>query len=198
MPGPRPSKKKQNERALRAKTKQAEKIVKAADEQKVERRGGYRPNAGGKPGPRGIAKRLMGVREITMDIIKSGKVPLRVMINNMIFYDEKAVSLEEQFADALADNAKTFKPEQFLKAMEIFSQLSDARMKAQKCACDAAPFLHPRLSAVDMQITKREAPRDIKPDADVEKYREDFRQLRSAPFIIEQTEVDVDETEESE
>lgn len=175
--------------------KAEEKAVKLAKD--GTHRGGSRIGAG-RP-PASIAKRLAGVREITMDIIKSGKVPLRVMINNMIFYDEKAVHLEGMMADALADNAKRFSEKGFIKSLELMTQLGDARMKAQKCACDAAPFLHPRLSAVDMQITKRDAPRDLTETDEVEKYREDFRTLRSAPFIIEQTEVDVEaEPEESE
>lgn len=168
--------------------KAEEKAIKLAKD--GTHRGGTRIGAG-RP-PASIAKRLAGIREITMDIIKSGKVPLRVMINNMVFYDEKAVHLEEMLADALADNSKRFSEEGFLKAMELFAKLGDTRMMAQKCACDSAPFLHPRLSAVDMQITKRDAPRDLKDDEQTETYREDFRKLRSAPFIIEQTDVEIE------
>lgn len=119
-----------------------------------------------------------------MDIIKQGKLPLRVMINNMIYYDEKAGFLEERFADALADNAKSFKPEQMLKAMELLAEIGDARMKAQKCACDAAPFLHARLSQISMDVNHT-TPRDLKNDASIDEYREHFNQLRNQVLTLD-------------
>jgi hypothetical protein len=161
---------------------------------KTGKRGGPRIGAGRPPGS--VHKRLLGVREITSDIIKSGKVPLRVMINNMLYYDEQAGYLEEQFADAMKDFHGKFSEAGFIKALELFSQISDTRMKSQRCAVDAAPFIHPRLSQMTMDVNTTHHPRDLPADAPIEAAREDFRRMRSAP-LIEQPDVEV-ESEDAE
>lgn len=161
--------------------------------EKTGRRGGPRLNAGRKPGS--VAKRLMGVREITGDIIRQGKVPLRVMINNMLYYDEQAVYLEEQFSEAMADHVKSFSEKGFIKALELLAQVSDARMKSQKCAVDAAPFLHPRLSQISMDVTRVDTPRDLAPDATIDAARDEFRRMRGAA-LIPQPDVDVEAEDE--
>ena len=55
-------------------------------------------------------------------------------------------------------------------------------MKAQKCAVDAAPFLHPRLSAIQMNVNHT---KDRRPDASapITEVEDEFRRLRSAPTI---------------
>lgn len=189
-PGPRKSRHTKPKREERRQTKSVDKML-----EKVERRGGARVGAGRPPGSKAIAKRILNIRDITTDIIKSGKVPLRVMVNNMIYYDEKAVYLQEEMETALAENMNRFSPDQFQKCLELMIKLGDARMSAQKCACDAAPFLHPRLSAIQMNVTKTEHPRDLPRDASIEQYRDDFRRLRSqplAPIEIDGEVVDVE------
>jgi hypothetical protein len=120
-----------------------------------------------------------------MEMIRHGKLPLRVMIKNMDFYFQEALELDRRLADALAQNAKKFSAEQFIKALELYGQASDARMKAQKCACDAAPYLHPRLSQIQIDATQTiRTARDLAPSSDKEKSRDFFRQLRDSPHIV--------------
>lgn len=184
MPGPRRSAKKAKERKISQKTAQVESYV--------ERRGGVRPGAGRPVGTRSIAKRLLSIREITEDIIKAGKVPLRVMVNNMVYYDEQAIFLHERVEEALADNAKKFSPDQLIKAMELITRMGDARMKATQIASMAAPYLHPRLSSMEMNVHKHDKPKDLPSEQETSKFSDDFRQLRSQPYVIEQEVVDVD------
>jgi len=70
------------------------------------------------------------------------------MIDNMVFYSEKARQLEEGLTETLIENARKFKPSQFIKVLELFGKVSDNRMKSQKCAIAAAPYLHERLGRV--------------------------------------------------
>lgn len=184
MPGPRRSAKKAKDR----------KVKQAADQmdRRIERRGGYRAGAGRPPGTVTVVKRLQGMREITEDIIREGKVPLRVMIKNMMYYDEKAIFIQEEMEAALAENMKRFNPDQFEKCLQLMVKLGDARMSAQKCACDAAPFLHARLSSMEMNVHKHDKPKDLPSEQETSKFSDDFRQLRSQPYVIEQEVVDVD------
>lgn len=187
MPGPRRSKAKAKER----------KVTQAAQQmdRRIERRGGARANAGRPPGTKTVVKRLQSIRQVTEDIVRDGKLPLRLMIKNMCFYDEKATYIEEQFHDAMADNVKRFSEKGFLRALELFTQLGDMRMKGQKCAVDAAPFLHPRLSAIEMQVHHSEKPKDLPADDEAQHFRDDFRKLRTVP-VIAQDDVEVEDAGE--
>jgi len=175
MPGP---KRKRNAKKIREVNKLASQI-----DRRVEKRGGARVGAGRPPSTKSLVKRHISIREMTDDIVRAGKLPLRVMINNMIFYDEKATFVQEEMEAALADHLKSFSPAKVERCLELMVKLGDARMSAQKCACDAAPFLHPRLSAIQMDVHKHDHPRDLPKDATIEAHRDDFRRLRSVPMV---------------
>jgi hypothetical protein len=137
-----------------AKTKTIEPVKKASG------RGGYRPNAG-RP-PFSGDKKMARVRQITNKMLQQEQVPLRVMMNNMVHYVEEANGIEKQFEAQMAENAARFSEEGFLKALELLSKIGDARMKAQKCAVDAAPFIHPKLSNITMDVKQQVELRDIR------------------------------------
>lgn len=86
--------------------------------------GGVRPNSGRKPGF--ITRKT---REILNQAAASGLLPEVVMLENMRAFYAAALDAEKVDGAPLA---------------------TDLRMKAQECAKDAAPYIHPRLAAVKL------------------------------------------------
>lgn len=158
--------------------------------QKASGRGGYRPNAGRKPASH--SKKAQALKKLTDKMIHEEQVPLRVMMNNMVHYVEEANGIEKQFEAQMAENAARFSEDGFLKALELLSKIGDARMKAQKCAVDAAPFIHPKLANITMDVKQQVEVRDITEDAEASVFADEFRKIRSQPFIIEQEDIDVE------
>ncbi|MBR1238473.1 hypothetical protein [Bradyrhizobium sp. AUGA SZCCT0182] len=105
--------------------------------------GGYQPNAGRKKG--GINARTAALRNIADEALAAGITPLEVMLQNMRFYHSEAETILAELLKGLAEHNKT--PEQLISAMK---ELGAFKEKAQRCAVDAAPFLHPHLSAVSV------------------------------------------------
>ena len=147
--------------------------------------GGKREGAGRPKGS--IARRLTTIRDLSMKVIKDAKkLPLRVMLQNMERFDDEANALYAKLQD-MVDNGAPPKSasrrehlEFFDKVMELMSKMRECRLDAQKCAVDAAPFIHPRLSAVAHQVTQDEIK---KPAGDMtsEQKAEYFNQLRLRP-----------------
>ena len=96
-------------------------------------RGGARPGAGRKNGSPNKA-----TQERQRTIAESGATPLDVMIENMRFAHERG---EEVLAKILEteDGANVDSLKELLRFREL----------AQGCAKDAAPYVHPRLNAVE-------------------------------------------------
>jgi hypothetical protein len=105
--------------------------------------GGYQPNAGRKKG--GINARTAALRNIANEALAAGITPLEVMLENMRFYHSEAEAILAELRKGLAEHNKT--PEELISAMKELGSFKD---KAQKCAVDAAPYLHPHLSAVSV------------------------------------------------
>ncbi|MBR1155641.1 hypothetical protein [Bradyrhizobium sp. JYMT SZCCT0428] len=105
--------------------------------------GGYQPNAGRKKG--GINARTAALRNIADEALAAGITPLEVMLQNMRFYHSEAETILAELLKRLAEGEA--KPEQLISAMK---ELGSFKEKAQRCAVDAAPFLHPHLSAVSV------------------------------------------------
>lgn len=84
-----------------------------------------------------------------------GLVPLEAMVGNMRYFANEAVGLAQlvkQFADELRKEKLTKKQktalQRALDLKKLFSMLAaveGATMRAQECARDAAPYMHPRL-----------------------------------------------------
>lgn len=105
-------------------------------QKKSNGRGGARKGAGRKPGSANTK-----TREIANRAAEEGITPLEVMLDNMRFAHGKAADV---LAQLLACGAET--PEAFNE----FKELLRFRGMAQEAAKDAAPYLHPRLSSVEM------------------------------------------------
>lgn len=111
--------------------------------------GGAGRGQGRKPG--GLNQRTKALRAIADEAIAEGVHPLEVMLDNMRFYHERADVLQTA---VLAKVAKvSLKSKEAMELLEEFKELGAARMKAQSCAVDAAPYVHPRLSATSADVT---------------------------------------------
>lgn len=122
-------------------------------------RGGPRKGAGRKPGA--TTKKT---REIADKAAEQGITPLEVMLDNMRFAHCEASGLVAK----LLENPEVT-PDDF----NSFKELLRFRGMAQEAAKDAAPYIHPRLSAVEMnaKVTTRSLDEElaelnaIEPDA---------------------------------
>lgn len=115
--------------------------------QRIERRGGARANAGRK-----VGSTTQKIRSIAEQAAAEGTTPIQVMLRNMRYYDECAEAITEKLAQA----AEMMTPEaiakggaEILEVLKLINKMGDFRMKAQECAVDAAPYIHPRLASID-------------------------------------------------
>ena len=91
-----------------------------------------------------------------MEIVNTGQAPLDIMLRNMMFWDEAAHQLKEQIEATMQDIrdavASGDLAEDLLKrAKDLLSSHLSAREKAQGCAVDAAPYVHPRMMSIQMK-----------------------------------------------
>lgn len=111
--------------------------------------GGKRSGAGRKAGA--VTKRT---REVADRALAEGKAPLEVMLDNMRHFQQVALdaeaTLEGLTADEFAGTVSDQTPEQQFKTLLAqVKKTAGFRQLAQECARDAAPFMHPKLSAVE-------------------------------------------------
>lgn len=105
--------------------------------------GGKRPNSGR---PLGAASKK--TREIADKAAEEGITPLEVMLDNMRFAYQEAGGLLAKLLDSGAST-----PEDF----DSLKELLKYRGMAQEAAKDAAPYIHAKLSSVEMnaKVTTR-------------------------------------------
>lgn len=101
-----------------------------------------RVHVGRKPG--GTNARTRAMRAIADEALQSGCHPLEVMLNNMRFYHNEAQGILAQILAAVKAGGKKLG----LEHLELLGKLYNTRNEAQKCAVDAAPYVHARLSAI--------------------------------------------------
>ncbi len=97
-------------------------------------RGGKREGAGRKPNA--LTKKT---RKIAEAVAAEGLSPLEVMIDNMRFAHQGA----EGFLRKLIDS------ETPIEGFDAYKEMLKLRDLAQECAKDAAPYMHPRLAAIE-------------------------------------------------
>lgn len=113
-------------------------------------RGGRRINAGRKKGS--LQKRT---RKIAEKAIEKGETPLEVMLENMKHFVQVARDAEavlsgltyEEFMGKAGMNITA--EEQFAALLAEVKKTAGFRQLAQDAAKDAAPYVHPRLAAVE-------------------------------------------------
>lgn len=119
------------------------------------------------------------------ELAKRDDTPLDVMVENMLFWRHKAQELELLVVEKLnmihvtcegLTDAEQREPETMQKLITILTEVRDcsdkyvhARDKAQSCAVEAAPYVHPRIAPVHLKggsdaaaklIQKQTSPQD--------------------------------------
>ena len=72
--------------------------------------------------------------------------PLDVMLQNMTYFHAQATVLTDELEKLLASGRTDLKTVTRIAKLE--AQISDARMKSQQCAVDAAPYVHRRMAPI--------------------------------------------------
>lgn len=116
-------------------------------------RGGKREGAGRPAGA--LTKRT---REVAERAMATGKSPLEIMLENMHHFQQVALDAEatldgltaEEFAGQIAKDATP--EDQFKYLLATVKKTAGLRQMAQDAARDAAPYVHPRLSAIDAKV----------------------------------------------
>lgn len=113
-------------------------------------RGGKREGSGRKVGT--LTTRT---REVAEKAIASGMTPLDVMLQNMVHFQQVALDAEStldglsasEFSEQVPANASP--EEQFKFLLAQVKKTAGFRQLAQDAARDAAPYVHPKLAAVE-------------------------------------------------
>lgn len=103
--------------------------------QAKSKRGGKREGAGRKEG-----SATKKTREIADKAAQEGITPLEVMLDNMVFAHQQAGEIMAQLLESGMDLPDGF---------DQLKELLRFRGIAQEAAKDAAPYIHPRLAAIE-------------------------------------------------
>lgn len=146
--------------------------------------GGRRPNQTGRPPGKAAEKKYGTVLEVLKSDEMEGLTPIAVMLKNMKFYHDRAESL----SDKLAELADKMTPEQLaaggkelMRMLELINKVGDFRLKSQACAADAAPYAHPRLSAIAVKVDNGDSKKptaitlDMTPRQAIDAYQESLQ-----------------------
>ncbi len=109
------------------------------------------------------------------------------MLRNMRFYDEKAESAMKWVQDRMTAND--------VKAPDVLAllkEMSEYRMQAQKCAVDAAPFVHPRLANTTYKLDDGTLRAKAEGDMTTEEVTEYYSKLRLRPTDVRPLVIDND------
>lgn len=98
----------------------------------------------------GLNERTKALRAISDEAIAKGITPIEVMLDNMRFYYEKADVLLTAIVAGVKGEGKSKKPP--MELLEMMKEMGSFRDKAQACAVDAGPYVHPRLSATHADV----------------------------------------------
>ena len=119
--------------------------------------GGARPGSGRKPFGRN-KRRIPGA--LLEELMETEETPFHVMINNMRFWHRAClrltVTLEEKIL-ALGENAA---PDEIKDLTKTMVQVLEARSQSEKCAVDAAPYIHPRLANIQIEQLEEKVAED--------------------------------------
>jgi hypothetical protein len=98
--------------------------------------------------------RIHAANQLSKMAVDQCVTPLAAMLENLQFYHSSAMALTEKLQAA----AELMTPEQIagggaevMELLKLVSRVGDFRMKAQACAVDAAPYVHPRLASMEFK-----------------------------------------------
>jgi hypothetical protein len=86
-------------------------------------------------------------RAVANQLSENGLTPLEIMIDNMRHFMVQARQAEAAIGTVGADADEACE-----RQLAAVKQAVDYRMMAQQCAQEAAPYIHPRLSAIGMEV----------------------------------------------
>lgn len=157
--------------------------------------GGPRPGSGRKKGT--LNKRTQMLRKIADGALTKGHTPIDVMLKNMRRFDEEADGLWSEVMIAMGQMADTIKTSQekfdFLDKMTAtLGKMRECRLDAQKCAVDAAPFVHAKLSSVSVSVTDDKLSRKSEGAMTDEEKQDYFNKLRLRPVTDTPLSVTID------
>lgn len=112
-----------------------------------------------------------------------------VMVYNMLFWFRAAKGLETQLHDFMIEYAESEAvrndPEKADEFMKLMKHMIAARENSQKCAVDAAPYVHPRLASVTLKNDPKEPLTMILGSMSAAQAAEEYaKTLRAAPESI--------------
>lgn len=84
-------------------------------------------------------------------IMKGNRAPLEVMLRNMQYFDQKADQLVRQAGEWVSEPDSD---EEWAERMKLLAAVKFNRVQAQDCARDAAPFMHPKFTSVQVSGDK--------------------------------------------
>ena len=142
------------------------------------------PQVGGrKPGTVGMRHKVMA--KIAEHALMSGIKPIEVMLHNMRFYHGRAESLLMRVVERLEETTLT--GDDLKEVVTNLKDMNDYRERATSNARDVAPYLHPRLSAIAVNLTneaRAPLPEGLTLDQALAKYEDNLRRF---PKQIENT-----------
>ncbi len=109
-------------------------------------RGGKREGAGRK-----VGSLTTKTRDVAERAVADGKTPLEVMLDNMRHFQQVAMDAEAVIEGMNADEVEAMGDTSELRFKAMLAKVKQAaglREMAHTCARDAAPFIHPKLTAV--------------------------------------------------
>jgi hypothetical protein len=77
---------------------------------------------------------------VALAVAASGITPLEMMLDNMRSAYQRALELEKQLND--------LPPEELEASLQLMREIARQRQIAQKCAADAANYVHPKLASI--------------------------------------------------
>lgn len=116
----------------------------------------------GGPGPKKSRTRIR-TRALANWLVDKPSNPLIVMYSNLRHWHKETQRLQAAL-EALDPKLLADDPELQRDAFKTLAAHLHAREMSQRCAVDLAPYLHPRLAAIQWSPTSEEKPADITGD----------------------------------
>lgn len=145
-----------------------------------------RPRNDGTPSKHGGGRTPGALTKMTRDraqrLAMDGETPLDVMIQNMLFWHRSAVNLGariERFMETVDAKAPDYQ-DKLEGFKDLVKNCLAAKDNAQRCAVDAAPYVHPKLQSI--HLVKKETKTNITMTLSSGPVEED-RSYRNGPVV---------------
>ena len=155
---------------------------------------GHQPGAGRRKGSKN--KTTVAAIELGEKLQRLGKSPLKIMLKNMRRFDNDAEELYQELQNLIASSKPSErapyeqKLEYIHEVLALLARKRECTMDAQRCATDAAPYIHPKVGTIEAP-KQTDNKLESKSEADMTKdeLREYYNNLRVRPLSLEPMEV---------